>query len=391
MSRETVSEAAALVSKEVPGPVSYTMEGGRLSAKNESGIEEDEEGVDEVDFVDTEVSVLSHFHEDAISQAGFGCFQWILLLVVGLGLAADTVELFVVAYVLPSAEVELCLDDFKKGWLGAFSCRFIGGNDAIVEAHTFTTYIEKEKGKGGEERLEEGKRGGKSAPFCVGAITFFGMMIGGFVWGGLADRLGRRRTLLSSLSVNAAFGAIAAFMPTYGTFMTSRLCSGIGIGGSLPIVFAYFSEFLTRKDRGRHMSWLLMAWAIGGVFVALMAWAIIPKTGVMVVENEKEHFSRWREFLLVCSLPSFLAVIGLIFMPESPRFLLDTGRDVEAMMVYQKIYKSNHAGDRNGHYSLSELELPVPKPPSRKIMPPPAPGNSALADFIYSLETVTLI
>ena len=53
------------------------------------------------------------------SQAGFGCFQWILLLVVGLGLAADTVELFVVAYVLPSAEVELCLDDFKKGWLGA--------------------------------------------------------------------------------------------------------------------------------------------------------------------------------------------------------------------------------------------------------------------------------
>ncbi|CAG0922051.1 unnamed protein product [Notodromas monacha] len=277
----TWDESASLVNREVPPPVSYSgnqqqqqhshtsrllpgtggsakKQNSRMLTKGES--RESEPVGDDADYVDSDVSVLSQFHEDAISQAGFGWFQWTLYVIIGLGLAADTIELFVVAYVLPSAEVELCMNNVKKGWLGA--------------------------------------------------ITFFGMMIGGFVWGSLADRMGRRKALLSALTVNAVFGAIAAFMPTYGTFMTARLCSGIGgiswqklksveykfwdcshiqhcsfiltcdrIGGSLPVVFAYFSEFMSRRSRGKHLSWLLMAWAIGGVFVALMAWTIIPRTG----------------------------------------------------------------------------------------------------------------
>ena len=56
--------------------------------------------------------------------------------------------------------------------------------------------------------------------------------------------------------------------------------------------------------------------------------------GAVVLEN-KEHFSAWHQFLLVCSLPSLAAIIGLVFMPESPRYLLEAGREVEAMMVYQ--------------------------------------------------------
>lgn len=51
------------------------------------------------------------------------------------------------------------------------------------------------------------------------------------------------------------------------------------MGGGIPIVFAYYCEFVSKSDRGRHLSWLLVFWAIGGVFTALMAWAIIPRTG----------------------------------------------------------------------------------------------------------------
>ena len=53
------------------------------------------------------------------------------------------------------------------------------------------------------------------------------------------------------------------------------------IGGGIPIVFAYYCEFVTRAERGRYLSYLLVFWAIGGVFCALMAWAIIPRTGNM--------------------------------------------------------------------------------------------------------------
>jgi hypothetical protein len=57
--------------------------------------------------------------------------------------------------------------------------------------------------------------------------------------------------------------------------------------------------------------------------------------GIGVVVDNKEHFSAWHQFLLVCSLPSLAAIIGLVFLPESPRYLLEAGREVEAMMVYQ--------------------------------------------------------
>ena len=64
--------------------------------------------------------------------------------------------------------------------------------------------------------------------FPSAAITFIGMMIGAIIWGSLSDNVGRRRALLSALFVNAIFGLMTAFMPTYGVFMTTRLCSGIG-------------------------------------------------------------------------------------------------------------------------------------------------------------------
>ena len=55
-----------------------------------------------------------------------------------------------------------------------------------------------------------------------------GLALGGICWGGLGDRLGRRRALISAMSVHALFSGVATFMPTYGTFMTARFCSAIG-------------------------------------------------------------------------------------------------------------------------------------------------------------------
>ncbi|KAA0187251.1 hypothetical protein HAZT_HAZT006661 [Hyalella azteca] len=280
----------------------------------------------------TDVPVLSQFHEDAIQQAGTGSFQLVLLCVVGLGLAADTVELFVVAYVIPSAEVEFCMTGSMKGWLAA--------------------------------------------------VTFIGMMIGAIVWGALGDSVGRRKALLSALLVNAFFGLLTALMPTYGIFIATRLCSGVGIGGGIPIVFAYFCEFVSKNKRGRYLSWLLTWWAVGGVFTALMAWCIIPRTGISVVEDELHHFSSWRVFLVVCSLPAFAAVLGLYFMPESPRYLLEQGRDVEAIMIYKKIFAWNHARGLGEEYQLSELELPAGRQHE-------AAGRPGGATFFDTLDKVS--
>uniref|UniRef100_A0A8C5TF34 Synaptic vesicle glycoprotein 2A n=1 Tax=Malurus cyaneus samueli TaxID=2593467 RepID=A0A8C5TF34_9PASS len=156
-----------------------------------------------------------------------------------------------------------------------------------------------------------------------GLIVYLGMMVGAFVWGGLADRLGRRQCLLISLSVNSVFAFFSSFVQGYGTFLFCRLLSGVGIGGSIPIVFSYFSEFLAQEKRGEHLSWLCMFWMIGGIYASAMAWAIIPHYGWSFQMGSAYQFHSWRVFVLVCAFPSVFAIGALTTMPESPRFYLE--------------------------------------------------------------------
>ncbi|XP_054722226.1 synaptic vesicle glycoprotein 2C-like [Uloborus diversus] len=273
------------------------------------------------------------FHEHLLEQAGFGAFHILVLLMAGLALAADAVELFAVGYILPSAEHELCMDEYQKGWLGT--------------------------------------------------ISFIGMMIGAILWGIMGDRLGRRRTLLTALASNGIFGVIAAFMPTYSLLMITRLCSSIGIGGSLPIVFTFYSEFLVRKNRGRHLSFLLMFWALGGLFVAVLAWGIIPKSGATIMDAKRLHFGRWRKFLLICSIPAIISAIGTTFLPESPRFLLEMGRGSEALYVYKQILSWNNAIKSGEEYQLTELDVPGKRPTVHASIPS---NRGILREMLRSLE-----
>lgn len=61
---------------------------------------------------------LVGFHEDALSQAAVGRAQLLLTLVLGLALAADCSELVVLGFVLPAAELQLCIGSHRKNWLG---------------------------------------------------------------------------------------------------------------------------------------------------------------------------------------------------------------------------------------------------------------------------------
>uniref|UniRef100_A0A8C4WEP8 Synaptic vesicle glycoprotein 2B n=1 Tax=Gopherus evgoodei TaxID=1825980 RepID=A0A8C4WEP8_9SAUR len=214
---------------------------------------------------------LAHQYENIIEECGHGRFQWMLFFVLGLALMADGVEVFVVGFVLPSAEKDMCLSSSNKGMLGL--------------------------------------------------IVYLGMMVGAVIWGGLADKLGRKKCLIISLAINAAFAFLSSFVQGYGFFLFCRLISGLGIGGSLPIVFAYFSEFLSREKRGEHLSWLCMFWMIGGIYASAMAWSIIPHYGWGFSMGTKYHFHSWRVFVIVCVLPCISSLVALKFMPESPRFL----------------------------------------------------------------------
>ncbi|XP_044518405.1 synaptic vesicle glycoprotein 2B isoform X3 [Gracilinanus agilis] len=253
---------------------------------------------------------LAHQYENIIEECGHGRFQWTLFFVLGLALMADGVEVFVVGFVLPSAEKDMCLSSSNKGMLGL--------------------------------------------------IVYLGMMAGAFIWGGLADKLGRKKVLGMSLAINASFASLSSFVQGYGFFLFCRLISGIGIGGSLPIVFAYFSEFLSREKRGEHLSWLCMFWMIGGIYASAMAWTIIPHYGWGFSMGTNYHFHSWRVFVIVCALPCMASMVALKFMPESPRFLLEMGKHDEAWMILKNVHDTNMRakGTPEKVFTVSHIKTP---------------------------------
>ncbi|XP_014363939.2 synaptic vesicle glycoprotein 2C [Papilio machaon] len=301
---------------------------GNVSAPTASPPEQVPDGNESGELLDyNDSSVLEQFHEDALRQAGCGLSQARVLLAVTLAIAGASLELAAIPFVLPSAEIELCILPHEKNWLVLIS--LVGGS--------------------------------------LGAVG----------WGALGERLGRRRTLLSCLAVNAVFAAIAAFMPTYGTFMMARFCSSIGSGGTASVGYTYCGEWCARARRRRALALLAAGAGAGALLAAALAHAVLPDTGADALRENKEHFSAWHRYLLLCTLPILASLVSLIWTQESPRYLLDVGREVDAMMVYQSIHSSNQfrvcgkvevsagagAGAGDAEYRLGELTLPGKRRP----------------------------
>ncbi|XP_036791944.1 synaptic vesicle glycoprotein 2C isoform X1 [Oncorhynchus mykiss] len=256
---------------------------------------------------------LAQQYELIIQECGHGRFQWQLFLVLGLALMSDGVEVFVVGFVLPSAETDMCAlggSNSRSGWLGS--------------------------------------------------IVYLGMMVGAFFWGGMSDKMGRRQCLLICMCVNGFFAFLSSFVQGYGMFLLCRVIAGFGTGGVVPIVFSFFAEVLSREKRGEHLSWLCMFWMIGEIYASAMAWAIIPHYGWSFSMGSAYQFHSWRVFVVVCALPCVCAVVALTFMPESPRFYLEVGKHDEAWMILKQIHDTNMRarGQPEKVFTVNRIKIP---------------------------------
>ena len=94
------------------------------------------------------------------------------------------------------------------------------------------------------------------------SIIFLGLLIGSFIWGTIGDQLGRRRALILSLSMNAAFGLLSSISNNFIQLILFRFGSGIGVGGSIPLIFAYISEISPSRRKGYYLSILASSWMV---------------------------------------------------------------------------------------------------------------------------------
>jgi putative MFS transporter len=148
-------------------------------------------------------------------------------------------------------------------------------------------------------------------------VALIGTTIGSILWGVLADRLGRRGSILLASLVFISTG-ICGCMPAFKWNLFMCLLMGLSAGGMLPIVFALLAEMVPARHRG-WLSVLVGGLGTSGGYLAASgaaAWL--------------EPIFSWR-ILWLLNVPTGLLVILLSrFIPESPRFLLHVGRVDEA-------------------------------------------------------------
>lgn len=102
------------------------------------------------------------------------------------------------------------------------------------------------------------------------------------------------------------------------------------------------------------LSFMAAFWTLGNLFVAGLAWIVIP-SGIGF-HSSAFVYNSWRIFLLICAIPSLLVAVFLIFLPESPKFLLTCGKSEEALEIFRKIYQINTGKDKS-EYPVKHLIL----------------------------------
>ncbi len=159
----------------------------------------------------------------------------------------------------------------------------------------------------------------------VFAANVFGLMIGAMTVTPLADAVGRRWVVAACALV---FGLASLFTTTVTdiqTFATVRFIAGLTLGGAMPSMIAASSDYVPAAYRARVAVWLTTAWPFGITICGLTAGALVGTAG-------------WRSLFLIGGvLPLVLVPAILIFQPESPAFLLRTGRGERLKKILARI------------------------------------------------------
>src|SRR5215217_2268952 len=216
--------------------------------------------------------------QEAIDQIGFGRFQKRLLAACGVTWAADGAEVLLLGFALPSITADFRISAAQGG--------------LIVTA------------------------------------GFAGMLLGAWFWGTISDYIGRRTGFQLTVLIFAVFGLLSALSPSWAWLAVLRAITGFGLGGALPLDFSLYAEFLPRENRGRNLVLLESFWAVGTILAAGLAWLIVPSFG-------------WRPLLATSAVAALLVLWIRTRIPESPRYLVISGKTDEAREILTQIATEN--------------------------------------------------
>lgn len=172
----------------------------------------------------------------------------------------------------------------------------------------------------------------------IGVVTsslLIGAAVGALAIGKMADAMGRRVTILF-LAALFFFGSITcAIAPGLGILIIGRVLLGLAVGGASTVVPVFLAELAPYEIRGS-LSGRNEMMIVVGQLAAFVVNAILGN-----VWGDHDHI--WRIMLAVCAIPAVFLFIGMLRMPESPRWLITKGRKEEAFAILATIRSEERA------------------------------------------------
>jgi sugar porter (SP) family MFS transporter len=157
----------------------------------------------------------------------------------------------------------------------------------------------------------------------VTSLLLVGAMIGAFGAGRVADRIGRRPTILITAVIFVVGVLLAALSPTFWTLIVARVVIGLTVGSASMTVPLYIGEMAPPRIRGALVSLNQLAITSGILASYLVDYGLVS--------------ANWRLMFGLAVIPAVMLFVGILTQAESPHWLIRHGREVEARRVLRRV------------------------------------------------------
>lgn len=165
--------------------------------------------------------------------------------------------------------------------------------------------------------------------FSVSSLIL-GAILGNIIAGSLADRFGRRKILMVTAMLFTISAIATAFSFDIVSFLVARIVGGLGVGMAILVAPMYIAEIAPRKLRGTLVTFNQLNIVLG-ISIAYFSNYYFQQT---IADPDM----KWRIMLGVEAVPALIYLALLFFVPRSPRWLMQKGKDDEALNVLVKIH-----------------------------------------------------
>ena len=181
------------------------------------------------------------------------------------------------------------------------------------------------------------------------SCALIGCLCGSLAAGALSDKFGRKRLLILAAVIFAATSLGNALAGSFSVFIAWRIFGGVAIGLASSLSPMYISEVAPAAMRGKLVAINQLTIVVGILLAQVINWYLVRNLPAGATDEFIKHswFGQqgWRWMFGLTTLPALLFFLGMIFVPESPRWLAKNGKAERARSVLNKIGGDQYAKD----------------------------------------------